>query len=178
MTRRVILLPHDLAWGEAFQQEAGRITAALRGLHTVIHHVGSTAIPGIHAKPIIDMLLLVEDLDELGARSATMEAFGYEVMGEYGIPGRRYFRKLTEEGVHTHHVHAFREGSDGAVRHLAFRDYMMAHPDAARAYSELKQHLAEEHPLDIDAYIDGKDPFIKEHEARALAWRQSVWRAD
>jgi len=178
MTRRVILLPHDPAWGEAFQQEAGRITAALRGLHTVIHHVGSTAIPGIHAKPIIDMLLLVEDLAGIDARSAVMEALGYEGMGEYGIPGRRYFRKLTEGGVHTHHVHAFREGSDGAVRHLAFRDYMIVHPHAAQAYSELKQRLAEAYPSNMDAYIDGKDPFIKAHEARALAWRQSLGRAN
>jgi len=170
--RKVIVVPYDPVWRDAFKQEAIRLTNALDELVSSIHHVGSTSIPGIYAKPIIDILLLVRDLPLLDQRSGAMESLGYEVMGEYGIPGRRYFRRLTEEGIHTHHAHAFLVGSDGAVRHLAFRDYMIAHPDTAQAYSDLKVRLMKAHPSDMEAYINGKDPFIREHEALALAW----WR--
>lgn len=168
--RKVLVVPPDPDWPAAFEGEAALIVGVLDELVSSIHHVGSTSIPGIYAKPIIDILLLVKDLDLLDQRSGAMESLGYEVMGEYGIPGRRYFRRLTDEGVHTHHVHAFLAGSDGAVRHLAFRDYMIAHPDAAQAYSDLKVRLMKAHPFDMAAYIDGKDPFIREHEALALAW--------
>ncbi|WP_061789607.1 GrpB family protein [Herbaspirillum rubrisubalbicans] len=82
----------------------------------------------------------------------------------------RYFRKDSAEGVRTHQVHAFQFGSPHIERHLAFRDYMNAHADAAAAYSELKQRLANAHPDDFVAYMDGKDAFIKEHEFSALAW--------
>ena len=102
-----------------------------------------------------------------------MESRGYEGKGEYGIPGRRYFRKDNREGVRTHHVHAFEAGSAEAERHLAFRDYMLAHPSEAQRYSELKRRLAEEHPQSMDGYIDGKDGFIKEIDRRAARWRAS-----
>jgi GrpB-like predicted nucleotidyltransferase (UPF0157 family) len=102
-----------------------------------------------------------------------MEALGYEVMGEYGIPGRRYFRKDDREGIRTHHVHAFEAGSAEAERHLAFRDYMIAHPAEAQRYSELKRRLAQEHPQSLDGYMDGKDGFIKEMNRRAARWRTS-----
>jgi GrpB-like predicted nucleotidyltransferase (UPF0157 family) len=138
-----------------------------------LHHIGSTAIPGIRAKPIIDLLLEVTDVAELDGRASDMEELGYEGKGEFGIPGRRYFRKDNASGVRTHHVHAFQAGSPEVERHLAFRDYMIAHPAAAQAYSELKQELAREHPDDIGAYVAGKDPFIKEHQPRAIAWRSS-----
>jgi GrpB-like predicted nucleotidyltransferase (UPF0157 family) len=115
----------------------------------------------------------VEDIVELDDRSSSMEEFGYEAMGEFGIPGRRYFRKNNASGVRTHQVHAFEADSPEVKRHLVFRDYMIAHPVEAQMYGELKQRLAREHPDDIEAYMDGKDPFIKEQEAKAIAWRLS-----
>ncbi|MEB3233517.1 MAG: GrpB family protein, partial [Leptolyngbyaceae bacterium] len=102
------------------------------------------------------------------------EPLGYEAMGEYGIPGRRYFRKHNSEGNRTHHLHIFQAESAEIHRHLAFRDYMIAHPDAAQAYSQLKQRLAAAHPTDIEAYMDGKDDFIKTMEQKALHWRRSL----
>lgn len=101
-----------------------------------------------------------------------MAALGYEAKGEYGIPGRRYFRKDSAAGVRTHQIHAFEANSEGFVRHLAFRNYLIEHPAIAQAYSDLKRRLASEFPDDIEAYMDGKDPFIKEHEQLALTWRQ------
>ena len=173
LSRSVIVVAYDPTWKQDFQLEAGHIARALGTNVLAIHHIGSTAIPGIHAKPIIDILLLVEDINRLDAQNPAMEALGYEVMGEYGIRGRRYFRKEDASGTRTHHVHAFQVDSPEFERHLAFRDYMIAHLEVAQQYSLLKQKLALVHPEDMEAYIDGKDPFIKEHEARAIDWRPS-----
>ncbi|HEY7680345.1 MAG TPA: GrpB family protein, partial [Terriglobia bacterium] len=138
-----------------------------------LHHIGSTAIPGIFAKPIIDILLEVDDVKGLDSRTSAMQGLGYEGLGEFGIPGRRYFRKNNSSGIRTHQVHAFQSGSSEIERHLAFRDYIIAHPQEARRYSELKRALAKQHPEDIESYMDGKDPYIKEHEQKALTWRKS-----
>jgi GrpB-like predicted nucleotidyltransferase (UPF0157 family) len=170
---KVRVVPHDPRWRDAFEAEAKRVAAALGENVVAVHHVGSTAIPNIYAKPVVDLLVEVGDIDEVDGRSSAMESLGYEVMGEYGIPGRRYFRKDTREGIRTHHIHAFEAGSAEAVRHLAFRDYMIAHPAEAQRYSELKRKLAKEHPENIDGYMDGKDGFIKEVDRRAARWRAS-----
>ena len=171
--RRVEVVPHDPRWRDAFEAEAKQVAAALGDNVVAIHHIGSTAIPDIYAKPVVDLLVEVRDVTEVDGRSSSMESLGYEVMGEYGIPGRRYFRKDDREGIRTHHIHAFEAGSAEAVRHLAFRDYMIAHPVDAQSYSELKRRLAEEHPQSMDAYIDGKDGFIREIDRRAAQWRTS-----
>jgi GrpB-like predicted nucleotidyltransferase (UPF0157 family) len=171
--KRVEVVPHDPRWRDAFEAEARHVADALGENVSAVHHIGSTAIPNIYAKPVIDLLVEVRGIGEVDARSAAMESLGYEVMGEYGIPGRRYFRKDTREGIRTHQVHVFEAGSAEVERHLAFRDYMIAHPVEAQRYSELKRRLAEEHPQDMDGYIEGKDDFIKEMDERAAHWRTS-----
>ena len=170
---RIRVVAHDPAWRDEFKAEASRITRALGDLVIRLHHIGSTAIPGIFAKPIIDFLMEVGDIVELDDRCSIMERLGYEPMGEFGIPGRRFFRKNNASGARTHHVHAFEAGHTEVERHLAFRDYMISHPEEAQVYSNLKRKLAQEHPDDIEAYMDGKDPFVKEYEAKAIAWRKS-----
>lgn len=167
------VVPHHPEWKQQYASEADQISRALNNMAGTLHHIGSTAIPGIYAKPIIDILLEVDELDALDSRRAAMEQLGYEVMGEFGISGRRYFRKNDASGIRTHQVHAFQAGSIGATRHLAFRDYMIAHPEAAQAYGVLKEALARQHPDDFEAYMNGKDAFIQEHEAKALSWHQS-----
>jgi GrpB-like predicted nucleotidyltransferase (UPF0157 family) len=171
--RKVEVVPHDPRWRDAFEAEARHVAAALGETVVAVHHIGSTAVPNIYAKPIVDMLVEVRDIAEVDGRSSAMESLGYEVMGEYGIPGRRYFRKDNREGIRTHHIHAFEAGSAEAGRHLAFRDYMIAHPEDARRYSELKRRLAEENPQSPDGYMDGKDGFVKEMDRRAARWRAS-----
>lgn len=174
--KKVEVVPHDPRWRESFEAEAGQIAAALGESVVAVHHIGSTSIPDIYAKPIIDLLVEVRDIGEVDGRGAAMEALGYEVMGEFGMPGRRYFRKDGPGGTRTHHVHVFGAGSDEVERHLAFRDYMVAHPADARRYGELKRQLAEAHPDDADAYMDGKDGFIQEMDRRAAQWRASHHR--
>lgn len=171
--RKVEVVPHDPRWKDAFEAEAERVAEALGENVVAVHHIGSTAISGIYAKPVVDMLVEVRDVAEVDGRSSSMESIGYEVMGEYGIPGRRYFRKDDREGIRTHQIHAFEAGSGEVVRHLSFRDYMLAHPADAQRYGELKRRLAEEHPQSFDEYMDGKDGFIKEIDRRAAQWRTS-----
>src|SRR5919198_672780 len=165
--RKVEVVPHSPQWRDAFETEAEHVAAALGENVVAVHHIGSTAIPNIYAKPVIDLLVEVRDITEVDGRSSAMKLLGYEVMGEFGIFGRRYFRKDNREGVRTHQIHAFEAGSAQVERHLAFRDYMIAHPEDARKYSELKRKLAQEHPQNIERYMDGKDDFIKEMDRRA-----------
>jgi GrpB-like predicted nucleotidyltransferase (UPF0157 family) len=167
---RVEVVPHDPAWKHAFEVETARIANVLGDVFVSAHHIGSTAIPGIVAKPVIDILLEVDDVARLDTRTHALKQLGYEAKGEFGIPGRRYFRKDDASGARTHQVHAFQAGNPELERHLAFRDYMIAHPDEARAYGALKKQLATAHPDDIEAYMDGKDSYIKEQERKALGW--------
>ena len=169
--QRVLLRPYDRRWAEDFAREAAAVTRALGSALGAIHHIGSTAIPGIHAKPIIDMLAVTDDLSLLDERASRLAAIGYEALGEFGIPGRRYFRKNNSAGERTHHIHAFQTGSAQISRHLAFRDYLRAHPDSARDYDALKHRLAEAFPDDSGRYTDSKDAFIRDIDLRAAAWR-------
>lgn len=171
---QVRVVAPDPAWTRSFEDEAIRLRAALGTLDVSVHHIGSTAIHGIFAKPVIDMLLVVAALAPLDARVDAVRALGYEAKGEFGIPGRRYFRRDDCCGVRTHQIHAFERGSSGAIRHLAFRDYMNAHADAAQAYSALKQRLAASHACDMAACIEGKSAFVQHHEALALEWAARI----
>lgn len=168
---KVEVVAHNPNWKQNFASESSKIAKALGKNVIFIHHIGSTAIPNIYAKPIIDFLVEVRDIDRVNEKNAEMEALGYEVMGEFGLVGRRYFRKENPLGIRTHHVHTYQVGSPEIERHLAFRDYMIAHPEDARKYGELKLQLAQKYPEDIEGYIDGKDKFVKEMEKKAIQWR-------
>jgi GrpB-like predicted nucleotidyltransferase (UPF0157 family) len=168
--RDVQVFPYNPHWPGMFSRAAREIADALGARMLAIHHIGSTSVPDMHAKPVIDMLAIVDDVAALDTCAERMTAIRYEVMGEFGIAGRRYYRRDNAAGERTHQVHAFAVGSPHVERHLAFRDFMRAHPHHASEYAQLKQRLAEQFPRDMDAYIDGKDPFIKAMEAQALAW--------
>lgn len=173
MADRIVVVAYDPAWPAEFEAEAQRIARALGSNVVALHHIGSTAIPGMFAKPILDILLEVDDLARLDRETGALQALGYEAMGEFGIPRRRYFRKSNAAGVRTHHLHAFQVGDAEIERRLAFRDYLIAHPAAAQAYGALKQELARRHADERQAYMDGKDAFVKEQEAKALQWRRA-----
>ena len=170
---RISVLPYDPRWPHEFERSSAEAANALGASILAIHHIGSTSIPGIYAKPVIDMLAVVSDFSEIDQHPDRMERLGYEVMGEFGILGRRYFRRDDSTGRRTHQIHAFAGGSPHVRRHLAFRDFMRAHPHFAQAYSDLKRQLASAHPYDMEAYMDGKDAFIKEMQRRALEWLSS-----
>ncbi len=169
----VVVEQHNPGWAGKFDRESQLVARALDPTVVAIHHIGSTAIPTIYAKPIIDMLVEVTSVDEVDSRNVAMASLG-EAMGEFGIAGRRYFLKDSDAGIREYQVHAFVAGSAEIERHIAFRDFMQARPELAKRYSDLKRALADEHRRDIDQYVAGKDVFIKAMERKALAWRRSV----
>jgi GrpB-like predicted nucleotidyltransferase (UPF0157 family) len=166
----VELHPHDPAWIEAAQREAARLQAAVGPAIIVVHHIGSTAIPGIRAKPILDLMPVVRRLAEFDEARPAIEELGYVWWGEHGIPGRRYCN-LSDPvtGRRKIHVHCFEEGSPHVARHLAFRDYLRSRSDLAAAYDAEKVRCRDLHPLDSHAYTDCKAAWIARVETEALA---------
>lgn len=165
----VTVVDYDPLWPELFRAEARRIRDILNGNPVEIFHIGSTSVPGLRAKPIIDIMPVVLDIEQVDERIGEFEAIGYKAMGELGIPGRRYFRKGGEN--RTHQIHAFQYDNVHAItRHLAFRDYLRSHPGVSAAYAALKSELAMRYPKDIGRYCDGKDSFVKRVERDALQW--------
>ncbi|MDP4147413.1 MAG: GrpB family protein [Bacillota bacterium] len=167
----IIVTNYDENWVQLFKNEANKIHEILNDEIVEIHHIGSTAVPNLKAKPIIDIMPIVKDIEMVDAFNAKMIEIGYEPLGEFGISGRRFFRKGGEN--RTHHVHMFQFDNDLEIeRHLAVRDYLKIHKKDAIEYGELKARLANEFPKDIEGYCDGKDEFVKNLERRAIEWRK------
>lgn len=168
--RTIEVVESDPTWPVHFATERERLSRMLGAVVVTIHHIGSTAVPGLAAKPVIDVLMEVTDLASLDACRGAMILGGYTPRGENGIPGRRYFHKGVP--VRTHHVHAFAVGDEALARHLAFRDYLRTHAEIAREYGELKQALARTWAQDPARYVEGKDALVKRITAQAMAaWR-------
>jgi GrpB-like predicted nucleotidyltransferase (UPF0157 family) len=157
--RIVEIVPYNSVWEQNFKDEATKIKKIFKQIFVDIHHIGSTAIPLVKAKPIIDIMVEVKDINKVDRYNNKMEESGYEVLGEFGIPKRRFFQKGGNN--RTHHVHIFEKGSPQIKRHIDFRDYLIAHPTIAREYSLLKEKLAKKYHYDIDKYQEGKESFIK-----------------
>ncbi|MDA8345666.1 MAG: GrpB family protein [Thermaerobacter sp.] len=169
---RVVVTEPDAAWPRQFRMEAERL-ASVFGRHALfIHHIGSTSVPGLAAKPVIDILPVVRQIAAVDALTPSLQQLGYEAMGEYGLQGRRYFRR--EDPPPPCHVHVYERGDPEILRHLAVRDYLRARPEAAARYGRLKAELAARFPEDIEGYMDGKDAFLKRTERDALAWWNTV----
>ena len=167
--RRVVeLVEHSPAWASEAQAATARIVDALGSTLVDVHHVGSTSIAGIRAKPIIDLLPVVRDLDALDADAPRLRALGYEWRGEFGIPGRRY---CTLDDAVTRRrrvqVHSFAAGHPEIERMLLFRDYLRSHPGEARAYEAEKERCRLLHPDDTMAYAEAKTAWIRACEVRA-----------
>lgn len=166
--RRVEVTPYDEQWASMYEEEANKLCRIFRERLVSIHHIGSTSVLGLHAKPIIDIMPVVRDISLVDEYNQSMRDIGYESKGENGIPGRRYFQKGGDN--RTHHVHVFQVGSPHIERHLAFRDYLRTHPNVAKEYGDLKRKLAQEFRCDIESYIQGKESLVKDIEQRALEW--------
>lgn len=168
MPQHIVVVDYDPLWPLLFRKEADAISRILGDNLVLIHHIESTSVPFLAAKPIIDIMPVVKDLSGVDAVSGEFVKLGYEYLGEFGIKGRRYLRKGGQE--RTHQIHIFQmEDDTNILRHLAFRDYLRSHRDVAMEYAELKKDLAARFPYDIDGYCDGKDAFVKKIENLALA---------
>ena len=173
MTREIRVVQYDHSWPAIYELERERITAVLRNEIVTTHHIGSTSIPGMSAKPIIDLLLEVKEITKIDDYNSEMIELGYEPRGELGLPGRRYFSREEPNDVRTHHIHAYQSDNIELERHLAFRDFMIAHPADAKIYAELKIVLARRFQWDVDGYISGKHLYMERMEKVALDWYRS-----
>ena len=163
----VRVVQYNPDWVHQFEKEAKELADQIGSILNHVYHIGSTSVPGLMAKPVIDIMLDVSDLAELDKHSFKLANLSYEVLGENGIPGRRYFRKGGDN--RTHQIHAFQSGDPNLIRHLAFRDYLIKNKSVAEAYGALKFAIAER-CSGIKQYCDEKDAFIKYHEAIAVEW--------
>lgn len=158
----VTVVDYDAAWPRMFREQCAVLEEVLSD--ALIEHVGSTAVPGLGAKPVIDILAGVSRLSEVEARAPQLTWLGYEYVPDYEdrLPDRRYFRKISYiDRAHTYHLHCVVRGSPLWGRYLTFRDYLRARPEAALAYFALKQSLTARHGADRVAYTEGKTSFIE-----------------
>jgi GrpB-like predicted nucleotidyltransferase (UPF0157 family) len=178
----VVLAAFDPTWARLADARAEQLRV-LGGCLVGVHHIGSTSIAGLAAKPILDLMPLVRDLAVLDRERGRVESLGYAWHGENGISERRYCTLCDESGVRIVQLHCFRAGSPHATRHLAFRDYLRAHPDVVRAYEAEKRRAQKLHPDNSHAYGAAKSAWIQRTEAIALEWyaarnvaRERFWR--
>jgi GrpB-like predicted nucleotidyltransferase (UPF0157 family) len=170
--RRIVIVDYDLRWPTLYEEERARILAAIGPYITAIEHVGSTSVPGLGAKPVIDIMLGVQRLADADLCIEPIQNLGYIYVPEYEdeIPGRRFFKKLLADGTHTHHLHLVETSSAFWEEHLLFRDYLRTHPETAWDYERIKRNLAP-HFNNGNDYSHAKTDFILSVLTQARAWQ-------
>lgn len=166
MSVPIIIEEYDPRWPAQFEMLKTRISAALGGLTAAIEHVGSTAIPGLAAKPIIDIDILLRSGSDLSLAIDRLAPLGYKYQGDLGIAGREAFRAPTHDI--SHHLYACPPGSLEYTGHIAFRDYLRTHPEDAHIYGDLKRSLAARFGNNREAYNEAKTEFVSKDSAPDL----------
>lgn len=164
-----VIVDYDPRWPELYAAERERLLAALGEQVTRMEHVGSTSVPGLAAKPIVDIEIYVRQLEPMDPYRAPLEALGYQFTFDPEMPDLHYFGWPAER-PRRYHLHISQTGSAHMTRVVAVRDYLRAHPVEAAAYAAVKRALTDARPGDRDAYVAGKHDFVVALEARALAW--------
>jgi GrpB-like predicted nucleotidyltransferase (UPF0157 family) len=175
--RRVEVVDYDPQWAITFGELKSVFEAKVGDLAQGIEHVGSTSIPGLPAKPIIDLDIVIESYEILPIVIAHLAELGYTHLGDLDVPGREAFKREGEdvprEGTGrtwpTHNLYVCPQAGEGLVQHLAFRDYLRTHPQELPVYGSLKRQLAKQFPTDIEAYTQGKAAYIQSVLRRAVA---------
>lgn len=160
----IVLMPHDPKWLTSAAEECDRIAKACGKALVGVEHIGSTSVPGLIAKPVLDLMPMLDNFEDGYACVAPMRALGYWYAGDFGIPGRHLFIKGSPR---THHAHMLLRSSKEARRHLAVRDTLRASPEMAARYADLKQRLAAQFGDDRENYANAKAAFMREIFDRA-----------
>ncbi len=172
MPREITVIPYDESWPYLYEKEKNLLLGIFGNLAFDIQHFGSTSIKGMAAKPIIDIMIVADDLLMIDARNDAMAANGYVAKGENGIPGRRYFVKLhpDQSGNHTHHVHVYQTGNRHIADEKMFRDYLRIDPEAFAKYVQVKKEAALKYRYDPPAYTDAKSACVLEIMEKARSY--------
>ena len=168
MSTSVVVVGYDPQWPTSYEEEKERILDVIGEVAVAIEHIGSTAVPGLGAKPIIDIMVAVSRLADAERCIEPLQEIGYEYVPEYNdvIPERRYFHK-GPPGARTYHLHMVELTSGFWERHLRFRDSLRVHPEEAQRYDQLKKDLAGKFGSDRDGYTEAKTSFIESVIAKA-----------
>jgi GrpB-like predicted nucleotidyltransferase (UPF0157 family)/chloramphenicol 3-O-phosphotransferase len=166
-TTPVIVCDYDEAWPKLFREIAAPVQTVLSDIVVAVEHVGSTAVPGVAAKPVIDVDVVLHSAEEVPMAIERLRELGYLYQGDKGIAGREAFLRPPQSPVH--HLYVVVAGSKPLADHIEFRDYLRSNPQAAREYGELKRALADEHRNDRHRYTDAKERFISQTLARQRA---------
>lgn len=164
----IIIVDYSPDWSIQYEQEKTQILNALGNEIVDIQHIGSTSVPGLAAKPVIDILLGLSQIPPQPTQISNLEVLGYLYCGELGIPGRHYFRRGMPR---THQIHAVLVESEFWKTHVLFRDFLRMHPEAAQQYEAEKRKLAEKFHNDRDRYTASKAPLIEQLLIQAKAWQ-------
>ena len=156
----IVVLPYDPTWPAQFEQIKAYLMPHIGHLIVDIHHVGSTSVPGLAAKPIIDFDIEIPSMDSFPAIKQQLAKIGYKHQGDYGIAGREVFKRETPDSFMEHHMYVCPTSSEELKRHIKLRSYLRANPAAAEEYGQLKAKNAQKYGNDIDAYINAKESFI------------------
>lgn len=159
--RTITIAPADPRWAEEFEKIAAMISGITGDLIIGIEHVGSTSIPGLAAKPVIDLDAVMDGVALLPAVIQRLDHAGFDYEGNLGVEGREAFKRRYDDGFMTYHLYVCQNDGKGYLEHIAFRDYLRSHPDAVREYERVKNGLASRYPHDTDGYLNGKKKFIE-----------------
>jgi len=169
MARAMDVVEYDESWPEQYRREEALLQGIFGDRLVSIHHIGSTAVPGLCAKPIVDILVFVKEIETIDDLNPEMERSGYMARGENCVPGRRYYVKRSKDGNHTHHVHVYGQAYGESSKEIRFRDALRRNPRLARQYAELKRGLSKAYYTDPKAYTDGKTVFVQHALRRDIA---------
>jgi GrpB-like predicted nucleotidyltransferase (UPF0157 family) len=172
----VEIVPYNDNWPAMAAAIAATLFSTLQDNLLTVEHIGSTSIPGLGAKPVIDLIPIVHDIQTLDNQKKLITDLGYSWHGEFGIQGRRLCGLTDAAGKRVAHLHFFQKDAVNIERHLAFRDFMKAHPDIAKQYEQEKRRAAALHPYDSLAYNDEKAAWVQHYEKEALAWYERYRR--
>ena len=164
-TRRTMdVVEHDLNWVRLFEIEKVLLTNVFGNNVVKIEHFGSTSIPGLAAKPIIDILVFVHSIEQVEQCNDLMQSYGYKAKGEHGMVGRRFFNKYGDDGVNkTHHVHIYEEGANPFIGEaLLFRDFLRINAETCKKYERVKKELSQKYYHQPKEYTDGKTDCVME----------------
>ena len=161
-TRKVVVLPYNVAWQSAFEKIKDELEEAIGDLILGIEHVGSTSVEGMSAKPCIDIDVIIKDYSAFAAVLDSLKAIGYIHEGDLGIRDREAFKYSGKEHLPMHHLYVCPEYSEELQRHITFRDFLRSNGEAVKKYSLVKEKAAARFPYDIDGYIEYKSPCIEE----------------
>lgn len=156
--KTLVVVDYDPHWVDTFERVRAQVWPAVREVASGVEHVGSTSVPGLAAKPIVDVVVVVPNASDVALGIERLAAIGYVHRGNLGIEGREAFENPA--GLPAHHLYLCPTGSAPLANFRALRDHLRAHPESAAAYAALKRRLAAEFPHDVESYVSGKSDFI------------------